>query len=289
MADPLAPSRPLLRKRVCRGLLWFGGWYLGVVIVLLLLENALLFQSVTATADWQAPPAGYNVEDVTVTTKDGSIHGWWFPKPGATGALLYCHGNAGNLSYRGPAIPPLMNALNVSVLIFDYPGYGKSSGKPTEAGCYAAADAMYDWLTETKHIPCERIILYGKSLGGGVATDLAVRRPHRALVLVKAFTSIPDIAQRLYWFAPVRWLVRNRFDNVEKLPHCSRPVAIAAADCDELMPLWMGQKLYESAPEPKRYFLMRGCYHNSALPPSFLNDLAGFLNETAPLPMAVAE
>lgn len=284
MADPVAPPKPPFRQRARRILIWFAGCYLGVLVLLLLLENALVFQRTPASASWQPPLPGIDVEDVWVETTDGRMHGWWFPHPGATGALLYCHGNAGNLSHRGPVIPQLMEALNASVLIFDYPGYGQSAGKPTEAGCYAAADAMADWLTQTKNIPAERIILYGKSLGGGVATDLAVRRPHRALVMVKAFTSVPDMAQSLYWFLPARWLVRNRFDNVEKLPRCSRPVAIIAAEHDELMPLWMGQKLFEAAPEPKRYFLMRGCYHNSPFPPSLLRELADFLKKTAPLP-----
>jgi hypothetical protein len=246
--------------------------------VLLLLENALLYHPMAAKTGWVAPPAGHPVEDVWVQTKDGRIHGWWFSRPGATGALLYCHGNAGNLSHRGPFIPELLDALNESVLIFDYPGYGKSEGKPSEAGCYAAADAMYDWLTQTKQVRGERVILYGKSLGGGVATDVAVRRPHRALVLVKSFTSIPDMAQRQFPFLPARWLVRNRFDNLDKLPRCQRPVAIAAGDRDELVPLWIGEKLLAAVSCPKRFFLLKGSRHNDPLPADFLADLAAFLH-----------
>lgn len=278
-----APPRPPVRRRLPRSLLWIGLCYIGIIIVLMLLENTLLFQGTTANQGWAPPPSGCHPEDVWVQTPEGKMHGWYFERPGATSALLYAHGNAGNLSFRGSAVVDLMNGLDVSVLIFDYPGYGKSEGKPSETGCYAAADAMYDWLTDMKHIPGERIILYGKSLGGGVATDLATRRPHRALILAKTFTSVPDVAQRHFWFLPVHWLVRNRFDNRAKIGRCPRPVAIAAGDCDELMPLWMGERLYEAATAPKRYFLLRGCSHNGMFPPAFLPELAEFLREAAPV------
>jgi uncharacterized protein len=284
LGDRLARQRPPLRRRLLGPAVRLGLLYIGLLVVLMLLENSLLFQATTASQYWAPPPAGIHPEDAWVQTPQGKMHGWYFEKPGATGALLYAHGNAGNLSFRGPAAVDLMTALDVSVLIFDYPGYGKSEGKPSEAACYAAADAMYDWLTDTKHIPGEQIILYGKSLGGGVATELATRRPHRALVLAKTFTSVPDVAAGKLWFLPVHWLVRNRFDNLAKIARCPRPIAIAAGDCDELMPLWMGQKLYETATSPKRYFLLKDCSHNGMFPPTFLPELAAFLREAAPLP-----
>src|SRR5262249_5841596 len=152
--------------------------------------NRLVFLACPASTDWQPPPADTIVEDVWLETGDGRMHAWWIPQPGADGALLYFHGNAGNLSHRTTLALSLRKALNVSILLVDYPGYGKSEGKPTEAGCYAVADAAYDWLTEIQKIPPERIVLFGKSLGGGVATDLASRRPHRALVLARTFTSV---------------------------------------------------------------------------------------------------
>jgi fermentation-respiration switch protein FrsA (DUF1100 family) len=277
------PSAPTWKHRLRRWLVRFAVVYLGVCIVLMFLENTMVYHPYKDTDSWQPPPPGLTVEDVWVETPDGThIHGWYFPKEGATGALLYCHGNAGNLSHRGPAVPELMNVLGESVLLFDYPGYGKSAGKPSEAGCYAAGDAVYDWLTQTKKVPGEQIILFGKSLGGGIATDLAVRRPHRALVLVKAFTSIPDMAQSQFPFLPARWLVRNKFDNLEKIARCPKPVAVAAGDCDTLIPWWMGEKLYAAAPEPKWFYRMAGCGHNDGFPPEFLPGLAEFLKHSAP-------
>lgn len=261
---------------------WSVGVYLGMILLLRLLENKLVYHPVRDTQSWYPPPAGVVVEDVWVQTVDGArIHGWWFPRPATTNVLLYCHGNAGNLSHRGPFVPPLMEALDTSVLVFDYPAYGKSAGQVSEAGCYAAADAMYDWLTQVQHVAPERILLYGKSLGGGVATDLAARRSHRALILCKSFTSVPDVGQTLYPLFPVRWLARNQFNSLEKLGSCPGPVAIAHGDRDELIPRWMAEQLYEAAPPPKRFFLMKGCGHNDPPPIDVLRDLAAFLHEHA--------
>jgi len=178
--------------------------YLGVIVVLMALENWMLFRPTLASEDWVEPALHHlTVEDVELQTADGTrIHGWWCPihpplpqgggrggRDEATGALLYCHGNAGNLSHRTLGLVAWLKHLRLPVFIFDYPGYGKSDGKPTEKGCYAAADAAYDWLTQSKKILPERILVYGSSLGGGVAVDLVSRKAHRALILSKAVTS----------------------------------------------------------------------------------------------------
>ena len=156
---------------------------------------------------------------MNLTSADGThIHGWWIPAK-SDRAILYFHGNAGNLSWRGPSIVNLRDALDASVLIIDYPGYGKSEGSPSEQGCYAAADAAYDWLIGEKKIAPRKLSIYGASLGGGVAVDLASRKEHRALILVKTFTSLPDAASSLYWWLPVpkQALMTNRFDSLSKI------------------------------------------------------------------------
>jgi fermentation-respiration switch protein FrsA (DUF1100 family) len=183
----------------------------------------------------------------------------------------------------------LAKALGVSVLIFDYPGYGKSDGRPSEAGCYAAGEAAFTWLT--RQVPAENIILFGKSLGGGVATELARRHPHRALVLVKTFTSVPDVAQDIYPWLPARWLARNRFESLRKLSQCNRPVFVAHGDCDSIIPYAHGRRLYDAAHEPKRFLAMPGCNHNDTLPVEFFLELRRFLDQNAPVeppPSAVA-
>lgn len=262
--------------------------YLGVIVVFMFIENRLLFLPVRASEDWISPAYfSLKVEDVTLTSADGTrLHGWWCPLPEGTtaapGAVLHCHGNAGNLSHRIYAIAEWQQSLRMPIFIFDYPGYGKSEGKPSEQGCYAAGDAAYDWLTQTKGIAPENILLYGDSLGGGVAVELARRRPHRALLLVRVFTSIPDMAQLHFPWLPARWLVRNRFDNLEKIGHCPRPIFLAHGDCDTIVPCSYGQQVFAKAPEPKQFFLMEGCDHNDPLGPDFHAALRDFLKNKAP-------
>jgi len=249
-----------------------SGWSPGQAI-----ETSLLFHPIKASEGWVTPPANSPVEDVWLHAADGNrIHAWWLPRAGGQGAILFCHGNAGNLSYWRPEIVALANKLGQSVLIFDYPGYGRSEGKPSEPGCYAAALAAYDWLVQGPRVPPEWITLFGESLGGGVATDSAVRKPHRALVLTKSFTSVPDMARKTLASASAS-LVRNQFDNLSKIGRVSGPVFIAHGDRDRLIPLSQGQTLFKAAPQPKQFFLLQGCDHNDPYPADFYTALAKFL------------
>jgi fermentation-respiration switch protein FrsA (DUF1100 family) len=251
-----------------------------VIVVLMALENRLLFFPVVAADEWLEPPNA-RVQDVELQSADGCrIHAWWCPTENwepSQGAVLYCHGNAGNLSDRAAGIARWQEQLNHAVLIFDYPGYGRSSGRPSERGCYAAADAAYDWLTQTVKVPAEKILLYGGSLGGGVALDLASRRPHRAVVLVSTFTSIPEMAQTLYPWLPARWLVRNRFDNLDKVAKCTRPIFIAHGTADRTVPFSQGERLYAATPEPKQFYVLEGYDHNHTPGPDFYAALRQFL------------
>jgi fermentation-respiration switch protein FrsA (DUF1100 family) len=256
--------------------------YVGVIVVLLWLEKSLIFHP-AGPNEWQQPPDS-RIEDVELTTADGTrIHGWWLPRPGAGGAILYLHGNAGNLSWRGAAVKELAETLGQAVLIIDYPGYGKSGGKPSEAGCYAAADAACAWLTDTRKVPGDNVIIYGASLGGGVAVDLASRRPHRALVLVKTFTSAPDVGRRRFPLLPVHLLMQTRFDSLSKLPACTRPIFLAHGDADEVIPYDHSMRLLEAAPGAKEFLPLPGADHNSPLPPEFFRALKAFLDKQAPL------
>jgi fermentation-respiration switch protein FrsA (DUF1100 family) len=262
---------------VLHGLRLFAVVYLGVLLVLSMLENSLVYHP-AGSGDWVPPPTG--VRDVELASADGTrIHGWWLPREGAAGAVLYLHGNAGNLSHRGGAMAEARAALGESVLIIDYPGYGRSDGSPSEAGCYAAADAAYDWLTKEQKIPPGNVIIYGASLGGGVAVDLASRRDHRALVLVKTFTSMPDVAQGLYPWLPVRWLMRNRYESLAKIKQCKRPVFVAHGTADTLIPFAHGERLHEAANAPKRFLPMHGLDHNDGVSGDFFRVLRDFLAE----------
>jgi fermentation-respiration switch protein FrsA (DUF1100 family) len=276
------PRVGLLKKPWFRNLLYLTVGYGGLVLMLVSLENRLVYHPYRADASWIAKPIA-EIEDVDLTSADGTrLHAWWCPDAKSEQAILYFHGNAGNLSWRGGSIVKLRNLLNLSVLIVDYPGYGKSEGSPSEQGCYLAADAAYDWLTAEKKIVPHKVSLYGASLGGGVAVDLASRKEHRALILVKTFTSLPDAASSLYWWLPVpkRALMTNRFDSLSKIGRCQRPVFIAHGTSDTLIPDSQGKALFKAANDPKRYVPMPGKDHNDELPPEFFTSLGEFLRET---------
>ncbi len=281
------------KRRLARLMLGVVACYLGVILLLLWLENWLLYHPARYTDSWQAPPPG-QVEDVALQSADGTrLHAWWCPTasggrqpPGneSRGAMLYCHGNAGNLSHRADAIRDWQKEMGGAVLIFDYPGYGRSEGKPSEAGCYAAAEAAYDWLVADKQVRPHDIVILGRSLGGGVATHLASQRRHGALVLFSTFTSIPDVAQALYPWLPCRWLVRNRFDNLARIGQCTQPVFFAHGTEDSLVPLAQGEKVFEAANEPKEFLTMPGMGHDAPLSPAFYHALRNFLAKVEPSP-----
>jgi len=274
------------KHRLARLCLCFLACYVGVVALLMLLENWLLYHPADAD-DWSPAPPSLHAVDLELSTADGTpIHAWWCPPSGwnaTQGAILYFHGNAGNLSHRGPIVLEWQKSLNQAVLIVDYAGYGRSGGKPTEAGCYAAADAAYAWLVNDEKVPADRILLVGTSLGGGVAVDLAIRQPHRGLVLISTFTSIPAMAQRIYFFLPARLLVRNRFDNLAKIAQCSRPVFFAHGTADDLIPIEHSEELFAAAKEPKRFVAMPGQGHDEFISPELFSALKEFLQTDAPL------
>lgn len=266
-----------------RTLLYLLAGYAGLVIMLVLLENRLVYQPSREFV----PPPSRSIEDLHLTSADGTlIHAWYAPHPNSDLALLYFHGNAGNLTHRGNSILKLRDVLGASVLIIDYPGYGKSEGTPTEQGCYHAGDAAYAWLTDEKKFAPNKIILYGGSLGGGVAVDLASRKDHRALVLVKTFTSTPDAACSIYWWLPVpiQTLMSNRFDNLSKIDKCRRPIFLAHGDADEIIPHSHSAKLFEAAHEPKQFLSIPGNRHNDSLPAEFFVQLKDFLQKNADEP-----
>jgi pimeloyl-ACP methyl ester carboxylesterase len=245
------------------------------------LENTLLYHPIPGAKAYEPPPAP--IQDLELTMADGTkIHARWAPHPRATGAVLYCHGNGGNVEQWGRSVRETWDNLGESVLIFDYPGYGYSKGTPTEKSCCAAAETAYAWLAQTQKIPPGRILLMGESLGGGVAVDLAARLDHRALILVRTFTSVPDVADDqfpLLYSAP---LVTNRFDNLTKIPSCKQPIFIAQADKDRIIPFRHGQRLLSAAAAPAEFCVLRGMGHNDPLPPEFYTSLKLFLGKVPP-------
>lgn len=276
------------KHRVGRTGLFAVYLYVGFMLFLLAKEDFFLYHPKSAALDWAPPPPGLAVREIEMTSTDGTpISGWWSTPPDwkpEQGAVLICHGKGGNLSFRGKLLQRWLEEMKTAALLFDYPGFGKSGGKPSEAGCYAAGDAAYDWLRQEAHVPAERIVLYGGSLGGGIATDLAVRHPHWALVLVSSFTSFPDMAEEKFPWLPCRWLVHNQMNNLLKIGSVKGPVFITHSRVDHLIPFAQAEKLFAAAPAPKHFEVMENYHHNDGPDLPVYPVLRRFLDRTAHTP-----
>jgi fermentation-respiration switch protein FrsA (DUF1100 family) len=220
-------------------------------------------------------------EDVFFKASDGvALNGWFFPASTNSHrrhlAVLVCHGNAGNISHRLDTCIALLST-GVSVLVFDYRGYGRSEGRPGEEGTYRDAQAAYAWLRQ-KGFAGKNIIAFGESLGGGVAAELAVREPIGGLVLQSTFTSIPDMGAELFPWLPVRWLATIHYDTRSKLPRLHVPVLVMHSPVDELVKLHHGKANFAAANEPKLFWELRGDHNNPlADPKHFIAGLERFL------------
>lgn len=210
-------------------------------------------------------------EDLHLLAEDGTkIHGWWIPAahPGGP-TILFCHGNAGNISHRLDKAVRLHQA-GAALLFFDYRGYGLSAGTPSEQGTYQDAEAAYQWFVkrEALGMPPEirstpHIVFYGESLGCAVATEMAVRHPEaRGLLLESPFTSTVAMAKRIFPWLPVRWIIRYRYDTLSKIPKIKMPLLILHSPQDEIVPFEMGKELFAAAPEPKRLVEMQGGHND---------------------------
>ena len=279
MSKPPSATR---KRKLVLWILFLGSIWVAVMLIIKAMENGLVYPATKASVDWSEPsdPA---TEDVWLTSADGSkIHAWYLPCDGATGAIHFSHGNGGNLSHRDNNLHRLRDAFRRSVLIYDYPGYGKSEGKPTESGVYASGEVALAWLQE-KHPP-NRIILFGESLGGGVAIELATRHECEGLVLFSTFTSLPKAAKAKIPWLPCETLMSNRFDNASKLPGIRRPVFIAHGDADEVIPFGQSQRLFELANEPKRFRKRAGGTHNMPFDPAICEEARRFFEATRSVP-----
>lgn len=231
-----------------------------MLLMLFLRQDGLVYYPDLPGREYEATPAQYSLsyENVALTTSDGArLAAWFVPAENPRGALLYAHGNAGNISHRLDSIK-LFHDLGLSVLIFDYRGYGQSTGEPDEEGTYRDAEAAWQHLAAQRGIKPEHIVVFGESLGASVAAHLAAQHRPGALILASAFTSVPDLAAELYPLLPVRWITRYRYDTRRHLQDMHAPVLVAHSREDEIIPFSHGQSLYDAAHEPKQFLELHG-------------------------------
>ncbi len=214
---------------------------------------------------WNPEAYGLSVEDQWFESEDGkALHGWWMPRSEARGTVLFCHGNTGSIADQLIVYRQLLR-LGASVFAFDYRGYGRSAGTPTETGLQADVRAAYDHLTGPLAVPGENVVLFGHSLGGAVAIAGAAARPVAGLVVQSSFTDFREIANHAYAGSPLRFLARNGFRSIETVATLAMPKLIVHGTNDATIPFEMGQRLYEAAAEPKRWLAVQRAGHNDVL------------------------
>ncbi len=257
--------------------------YGGLCLALFLFQARLVFiPSRTVFATPQR--IGLPFEDVWLQSAGGArIHGWYISHPEARGTLLFLHGNAGNIGDRLDSLA-IFHGLGLNVLIIDYQGYGKSEGSIGETESYQDAEAAWRHLVETRGIPPRRIVLFGRSMGGAVAARLATRVAPAGLILESTFTSVPDMAAKVYPFFPVRLLARIRLDARTSVASVTAPVLVIHSAGDEIVPLAHGRALFDAAPEPKRFLELRGGHNDGFLVSRdiYVAGLSKFLQEILP-------
>jgi len=238
------------------------------------------------TRELEVTPAalGLAFEEVYFQAEDGiQLHGWYIPAPQARATVLFCHGNAGNISHRLDSIR-IFHGLGLNVFIFDYRGYGTSSGRPGEKGIALDAGAAWQWLTQVKRADPARLIIFGRSLGAAVAAELACSRAAAAVILESAFTSYPDFGAELYPWLPVRLIAEYRYATIEHVTALRIPILVVHSPDDELVPFRHGRAIFEACAQPK-YFLEISGGHNEGFLLSgdqYVRGLDSFISSALP-------
>ena len=249
----------------------------GIVFMLSRLEKAMVFfPTVYPEGNWQ--PASLPFKDVWFESEDGTkLHGWWIEKQGATINLLYCHGNAGNLSDRVGALETLHRQLAANILIFDYRGYGRSEGTPD--GEAIVRDGLAAFAKMQSLGPGQPPYVLGRSLGGAVATRIAAETNPAGLILENTFSSLPDVAKVHYPWLPARLIMRHPLDSAAVIADFKGPLLQSHADRDQIVPYDVGERLFKAASEPKQWFRHTGLGHNDLASQEYFDTLREFVDQ----------
>ncbi|MBI3042109.1 MAG: alpha/beta hydrolase [Betaproteobacteria bacterium] len=264
--------------------------YAAVLVLVFLFQSRLVYYPEIGREVRLSPQSyGLKFEPVEIRTADDEIlQGWWVPAENARGAVLFFHGNAGNISHRLDYLL-MFHRLRYTTLIVDYRGYGLSTGTPSEEGTYRDAEAAWDYLRHARLARAQDVVIAGESLGAAVATWLAAKvslkrataeSGPRAVLLFSTFTSATDLGAQVYWFLPVRLISRFGYDNLANLKRIRAPVFIAHSRDDDIVPYVHGKRLFEAANEPKAFLEMRGGHNDGFVfaRPEWVARLAEFLD-----------
>lgn len=241
-------------------------------------ERLLVYPSPSnATGDWS--PRWIENEDVWFESADGTkLHGWFVPHPEPKHVILYSHGNNEHVGNQVNQLLRLQSMLDATVFVYDYRGYGKSQGRPTEKGLIADGLAAHHWLLNRTGARAEDVILMGRSLGGGISVAIAAERSAKAVVLHATFPRMVDAASYNYPWLPVKTLMRDRYDSLSRVQQYEGPLFQSHRTTDEVVPVQLARQLTERAPGyPKQFFEIPFGRHNEPLPPEYYTALDKFL------------
>ncbi|MFQ5850203.1 MAG: alpha/beta hydrolase [Candidatus Binatia bacterium] len=251
------------------------------------MEKGLIFYP-TSRIDRTPGDVGLPYEDVYLTTEDGvRLNGWFIPSLEGDMTLLWFHGNAGNISHRLDNIRLLHDKVKIHIFIVDYRGYGRSEGSISEEGTYRDARATLQYLRSTKGLDPKKIVFYGRSLGAGVAVDLAIREESLALIIETPFASVREMAKVLFPFLPIGPFLRTRYDILDKIKRVRVPLLVIHGDQDDVVPYAQGKRVFEAAPEPKEFYTIPGAHHNDTFivgGDPYFAALKGFIDRAARRP-----
>ena len=254
--------------------------YLIVVVTFMWFEELLIFPAPKyPQGDWQPEHLVY--DDIMFQSADGTqLHGWYFEHARPRGFLLYCHGNGTFVPALGDFADQIRRQHQLSVLIWDYRGYGRSDGKPNEHGVFEDARAARRWLAARENIQEAEIILMGRSLGGAVAVELAAEAGARALILQNTFHRMVDVAAYHYPWLPIRLCLRTKMDSLTKIPRFSGPLLQSHGSSDRIVPIEFGRQLFDAAGSTgKQFFTIDRAGHNEPHPSEYYQLLEQFLVE----------
>jgi fermentation-respiration switch protein FrsA (DUF1100 family) len=232
------------------------------LLLMLFEDRFIFFPSSYPDGSYEEARSLPYLEDCWFMTEDGvKLHGWFAKADRAIATLVMSHGNAGNLSHRLPMIKTFRD-LGFNVFMYDYRGYGRSEGTPNEEGVYRDGRAACDYVMKRTDVDSANVILFGTSLGGAVAVDVALVRPVAGMILESTFSSAKDVARVAYPLLPIQFVLRSKFDSVEKIRSIRIPSLFLHGDQDDIIPISLGRKLFEAANEPKTFHVVSGADHN---------------------------
>jgi uncharacterized protein len=249
----------------------------GVLVGSLYLCQRLLLYFPDRTRPELGELSALGVREVMLTTADGlSLRSWYFPPRDGRPVIAYFHGNGGHIGYRAERLRHFAHD-GFGVLMLDYRGFGENPGTPTETGLYTDSAAALDFLAR-EGITANRLVLYGESLGSGVAVHLAAKRDIAGLILEAPFTSVAEVAQYHYSFVPASALVRDRFDSLSQIGDVKAPILVLHGGRDGVVPVRFGRALFDAAPEPKEFWFAPEAGHEDLVWFGALEAVRAFLD-----------